>query len=72
MKTEGEKRTVVVKDREGNVLFEGPYNTDEEKKAVPAEMRERVEKLDMGDGGNGFRFNFRAFPEPKGDKPEGE
>ena len=72
MKTEGEKRTVVVKDREGNVLFEGPYNTDEEKKAVPAEMRERVEKLDMGNGGNGFRFNFRTFPEPKGGKLGGE
>jgi hypothetical protein len=72
MKSEGGKRTVIVKDREGTLLYEGPYNTDEDKKAVPEDLRERVEKLDMGNGRNGFRFNFRALPQGKQGQPEGE
>ena len=73
MKTRGKKRTVVVRDLDGKVLFEGPYNTDKEKKAVPADLRERVERLDMGgNGGSTFRFNLGGFGKPKPEKEEGE
>lgn len=72
MKTRGGKRTVIVRDPAGEILFEGPYNTDEEKKAVPEDLRDRVEKLDMGNGGGGFRFNLRRFDKPEQPQEEGE
>jgi hypothetical protein len=71
MKTRGGKRTVIVRDPAGEVLFEGPYNTDEEKKAVPEDLRHRVEKLDLGNGAGGFRFNFRGFDRADEPKKEG-
>jgi len=39
------KTTVKLWDTEGEVLFEGPYTTDEEKNAVPENLRERIDKV---------------------------
>lgn len=39
------KTTVKLWDTEGKILFEGPYTTDEEKKAVPENLRKRIEKV---------------------------
>jgi hypothetical protein len=63
IRTKGEDRSVIVRDKEGNVLFEGPYNTPEEKEALPEKFRERVERLDVGNGASGFQFRFQGFPE---------
>jgi len=52
------KREVIVKDKEGGVLFEGPYQTEQDKAAVPDDIRARLDKINM----EGFRFG--VLPEP--------
>ena len=49
------KRQVVIRDKNNTLLFEGPYDTNEEKAAVPEEYRKRLERLDLS-GGNNFLF----------------
>ena len=39
-------RQLTVKDKSGKVLFEGPINTDEQRASLPAEVKERLKKLD--------------------------
>lgn len=39
-------RKLTVKDAKGKVLFEGPINTDEQRQKLPAEVKERLKKLD--------------------------
>lgn len=45
------KKTLKATDKQGNVLFEGPYDTDEEKAAVPDPIRKRAERFNIQDGG---------------------
>jgi hypothetical protein len=45
---DGDKR-LVVRDRAGTTVFDGPYNTEDERAKLPAELRERVEKLKLFD-----------------------
>ena len=71
MKMEDGKRKVIVRDREGTIQFEGPYNTEVEKKAVPAEFQDRVKRLDGEDSGSALRFQFGGFP-PRPDEKQGE
>lgn len=64
---DGEK-TFTAKDPSGNVLFDGPVNTDEEKKKVPEEVRDMLDQLESGQGGS-FRINIQpgggpALPPP--------
>lgn len=39
------ERYLVVKDRAGNVIFQGPIGTPEQGKAVPKQFREKLEKM---------------------------
>lgn len=41
----GDDVKLVVTDKDGKVLFDGPYNTDEEKAKLPELHRERVDKM---------------------------
>lgn len=43
--TRNGQRHVKALDKDGKVLFDGPYSREEEKQAAPAEIRERVEKM---------------------------
>lgn len=68
------QRELKIRDTDGNLLFEGPYDTDIDKAALPEEYRERVEKLDMGSG-NSFRLKLNGrdlFGNNKKEKKEGE
>ena len=56
MKMRNGKREIKIHDREGKLLFEGPYDTEIDKAAVPEEYRDRVERLD---GGKGTSFQFK-------------
>jgi len=47
IKTINGKKEVIVKDRSGKVLFEGPYQNDQDKAAVPDEYRERIEAFNF-------------------------
>ena len=40
--------TVKLKDKDGKVLFEGPYNTEEDKNAVPEDLRKKIEAMRSG------------------------
>ena len=40
------KKQLTVKDRDGKQVFSGPVNTPEEMKALPTEVRERLEKIE--------------------------
>jgi hypothetical protein len=57
--TDGQ-RELAIRDKDGNLLFEGPYDNDIDKAAVPEEYRERVERLDNRGNGNGFRLQLNG------------
>lgn len=59
MKTIDGKKEVIVKDKAGKVEYEGPYQTEQDKAAVPDGVRERLERLNFGaDGGGKFRLQI--------------
>jgi hypothetical protein len=60
IRSEDDSKTVRALDKNGKVQWEGPYNSDEDKKAMPDDVRDRVEKLspDMDFKGKGFRLNL--------------
>lgn len=59
MKSADGKKEVIVKDKAGKVEFEGPYQTEQDKAAVPDGVRERLERLNFGgDGGGGLRLQI--------------
>ena len=49
------KMTLTAKDKDGKVMFEGPYETDEEKAKVPDDIRKRMGRMDFKIGG-GIQF----------------
>lgn len=50
---------VIVKDKQGKVLFEGPYDTPQDKAAVPDDVRQRLDKIDFfKDMRKGFKFDI--------------
>ena len=63
MTMNNDERQVKVTDPDGKVLFEGPYSTVEQRKAVPEKIRQRIDKLGL-DQENGFRLQFRLGDEP--------
>ena len=59
MKTIDGKKEVIVKDKSGKVIFEGPYQTEQDKAAVPDDVRDRLKKLNFAEGKNGgFRLQI--------------
>lgn len=58
--TDAAGKQVEVKDKSGKVLYAGPYETAEDKAAVPADVRARIDALglDSHAQGNGFKFQF--------------
>ena len=60
MKMSEGQRELKIRDKEGKLLFEGPYDNEIDKAAVPEEYRERVERLDMGGKGNNFRLKLNG------------
>jgi len=46
IKTVNGKKEVIVKDKAGKVQFEGPYQTEQDKAAVPDDIQKRLERLD--------------------------
>ncbi|MEM9080661.1 MAG: PDZ domain-containing protein [Verrucomicrobiota bacterium] len=53
---------VAVRDREGNLVYEGPWDTPQDKAAVDPEVRQRIEDMGVQNEGNRFRF-FMDGPE---------
>jgi hypothetical protein len=49
---------ITVKDRKGQVVYSGPYETEADKKAVPKEIRQRVDALGLDKGTAGMSSIF--------------
>lgn len=62
LKSQDGGKTVRVFGKDGEVQWEGPYDTPQDKEAAPPEIRERIERLniDMDFKGNGLRL--RVLP----------
>ncbi len=58
IKAQNEDKQLRVFGKDGTLQWEGPYNTDKDKEAVPRDIRERVERLniDMDFKGKGIRL----------------
>jgi hypothetical protein len=52
IKSDDNQRNLTIKNAKGEVTFAGPINTEEERGKLPAEVKQRLEKLDNG----GFQF----------------
>ena len=63
IKVTGRHHEVIVKDKQGEILFEGPYETPKDKAAVPDDVRGRIENIDFFKNmKNGFRFEVKPQP----------
>jgi len=69
MKMSDGQRELSIRDKQGKLLFEGPYDTDIDKAAVPEEYKERVERLDTS---NGFKLNGKDLFGNKKEENKGE
>lgn len=69
MKTTDGGKEVIVRDAEGKMLFEGPWDTEQDKAAAPEDIRERIEGMNQG---NRFHFRLDQLPEPELEIPEEE
>ena len=63
MRTRDGRKIAKVMDGQGNVVWEGPYDTDQDKAAVPDDIRERLERLDSGMSFRQGGFHFRLGPQ---------
>lgn len=57
-------KEVTVRDREDNIRWSGPWDTDQDKAAAPADVRSRVESLNLDPNfkGGGLRFQMNPAP----------
>ncbi len=60
MKSSDGKKDITVRDHQGKEVWSGPWDTEEEKAAAPADVRERIDKFKFDDNfrGGGFRFRM--------------
>ncbi|MGJ8677493.1 MAG: S1C family serine protease [Akkermansiaceae bacterium] len=59
MKTMNGFKELIVKDSQGEIVFEGPYKTDQEKEAVPDDIRQRLIKMNFDqDNDCSFRLHI--------------
>jgi membrane-associated protease RseP (regulator of RpoE activity) len=58
---------VTVRDSSNRLVWQGPWNSEEEKQAAPQEVRERIDRVNVGPAnGKGFTFRFGKL----GGKPD--
>lgn len=59
------QRTLIARDQDNEILWQGPWNDEQDKAAAPEDIRKRADKLNfdldgLGLEGNGMRFEFRG------------
>lgn len=62
LKAADDSKEVTVRDRDNEIIWTGPWDTDQDKAAAPAGIRERIERLNIDKNlrGGGLRFNLRG------------
>lgn len=64
IKSSGDSTEVTIRDTDNGIVWTGPWDTEQDKAAAPADIRERVEKINGG-AGKGFTFRFgKLKPKP--------
>lgn len=58
IKSSGENTEVTVRDIDNQIVWTGPWDTEQDKAAAPEEIRERINRVNAG-AGKGFGFRFR-------------
>lgn len=64
---------VEVRNKDGDLLYKGPWNDEKDKAAVDPEVRKRIELLNFNDGAGGLQFYFdgeELLPEGEAGGPE--
>ncbi len=53
-------KEATVRDHDNNIVWTGPWETEQDKAAAPADVRRRIERLNIDQNfkGNGFRMQF--------------
>ncbi|NNC89681.1 MAG: PDZ domain-containing protein [Akkermansiaceae bacterium] len=72
MKMRDGGKEVAVRDKEGNLVYEGPWDTEQDKAAVDPDLRERIERLNFNGGGGALRFHLENHLDPLGEPGEAE
>jgi len=62
MKSNDGGKEITVRDKDQNITWTGPWDTEQDKAAAPDDIRRRVERLDFDNGANGLRLHFRNAP----------
>lgn len=60
-------KEITVRDKDQNITWTGPWDTEQDKAAAPEDVRRRVERLDFDSGGNGLRLRLRNVPPAPGE-----
>jgi membrane-associated protease RseP (regulator of RpoE activity) len=59
LKSQDDAKEVTVRDNENNIIWNGPWDTDQDKAAAPDDIRLRIERLNIDDKVPGLRLNLR-------------
>ena len=62
LKTNDGGKEVTIRDKDNNITWNGPWDTDQDKAAAPDDVRRRVERLNIDTDFQGKGFRFRARP----------
>ena len=68
VKSKDGAKEVTLRDHQDNIVWSGPWNTEEERAAAPDNVRKRMESLnlDTSSNGGGLRFQFNQKSNPPG------
>ena len=58
IKSIDDNRTLKVKDKNGNIVFEGPINTEDERAVIPPELQEKIDGINVQVQGKNVQLNF--------------
>ena len=74
MKSSNDGKEITVRNLDGKVVWSGPWDTEQDKEAAPAEVRERIETFNLDKAGpRGGMFKFGpGMIRPKADPPQDE
>jgi serine protease Do len=70
LKSNDDGKEITIRDHNDKVTWSGPWDTEQDKAAAPADVRQRIERLNIDTrvNGNGFRLNMGGvMPEPEVD-----
>lgn len=52
-------KEITVRDKDQQIVWSGPWDTEQDKAAAPEDIRQRVERLNFDANGNGLRLQFQ-------------